>query len=644
MKKIMGVANTDQVNKYNVRFTISALESAYADMWNTGVPSFLNHDHEKPIAWCTVAALFFEPGQVSTITLSHMPESESEQLIVQRMIKKYYTNATSDFISQYRSELHDAVKEHIVGEHKYCATESAAIINDGIVERLFPSLFKDADKHGLVELSKLKQLAPGIFEINGLVVYASPFFRRSFSRLNTLNTPFLRRFSEVAGQGNAIAKIAIDRDMIGLAKSVHEVFEFSYWWGPKFNESLDEIHPGVTQHKNDETNTYFSDIDRTDFWWYVQDNRKTFECEEVITQPSLGISNADYGCRFVHSMIDVNSNEPFHLDGAIRLYTEDKILSRWDNDLSTSGKDTDYNKIWRLDGSIKVSEWKELITHYYRDNMLIGEYFDGEDEKKDFKPATIKDFTNEHVLLSDFVPTHMQIGDGVRLAVSYHPNSSRGRNGRKIRALNMIELNGIKEKYVESDAFELIKALKRHGEPSSAVIGGIKHLAFEDTIINFPLVQHFGTDAVSQANLTLRAICDLCRAWNSGDTDRAITFSIAIEYQSKEVHFSFAGHVQDLYLWISGNKISFPENEAQMSEWSEKAAEYLLKDFSNTPANPGLGNLLRENGLLHFQRYFLPQEMYTAYFDKEKQALSVQMILPENEQLMLKAIEKRSCK
>lgn len=87
MKKIMGVANTDQVNKYNVRFTISALESAYADMWNTGVPSFLNHDHEKPIAWCTVAALFFEPGQVSTITLSHMPESESEQLIVQRMIK-----------------------------------------------------------------------------------------------------------------------------------------------------------------------------------------------------------------------------------------------------------------------------------------------------------------------------------------------------------------------------------------------------------------------------------------------------------------------------------------------------------------------------------------------------------------------------
>ncbi|WP_141336764.1 hypothetical protein [Paenibacillus sp. tmac-D7] len=390
MIRLLGVINSDKVNKQNVKFTVSSLESAYRDTWNTGVPSFLNHDHEKPIAWSTIAALHFEPGMVRTANLTHVPENNVEVEIINTKIKEYYHDKVSNFISPYRDKLLNRVKTAVTENYKFNATESASIIDKDLALRIFPEIFETDDKNGLIDVSKLNPIAPGIFEHSGLLLYASPLFRRSFSRLNTLNTPFLRRFFELSTKPGLITRLALDKDMLGLPESLHEVFEFQYWWGPKFTDKLEDIPYGVTCHKSEEKHEFFTDIDRTEFWWHSQDGKQTFECEEVIQRPSLGISDSAYGCRYVHSMIDPASNEPFHLDGAIRFYTEEKILNRWDVDISNSGKDTDYNKIWRLDGSINVSEWKELISHYYRDNMLVGEYLGGIDDKKDFKPELLE--------------------------------------------------------------------------------------------------------------------------------------------------------------------------------------------------------------------------------------------------------------
>mgnify|MGYP005831289865 CR=1 FL=1 len=80
-------------------------------------------------------------------------------------------------------------------------------------------------------------------------------------------------------------------------------------------------------------------------------------------------------------MINDVTNRPYHLDGAIRAYTMEKMVQRLDVDIKHSGRDTQYTKIWRIDGDIEIALWKELITHYYRDNMQIGEYFGGVDSK-----------------------------------------------------------------------------------------------------------------------------------------------------------------------------------------------------------------------------------------------------------------------
>ena len=75
MLEMIGVVNSDEVNKHNIKFTVGALESAYDSNWEQGVPSFLGHDHTKPIAWTLVKALYFEPGLVRTTNVTYVPET-----------------------------------------------------------------------------------------------------------------------------------------------------------------------------------------------------------------------------------------------------------------------------------------------------------------------------------------------------------------------------------------------------------------------------------------------------------------------------------------------------------------------------------------------------------------------------------------
>jgi hypothetical protein len=620
-----------------MRFTVGSLESAYSDNWKWGVPSFLNHDHLKPIAWSRVCALYFEPGMVRTANLTYVPENDSESKLIGSQIQKYYIEKTTEFISPYKNELLKRLKPYLSRDYKFCATESAAVIDKGIAKRVFPEIFETDDKHGLVLLSKLNPVAPGIFERDGLLIYASSFFRRSFSRLNTLNTPFLKRFQEISLSRQLNSKIALDPDMVGLPDSLHEVFEFQYWWGPLFNEKLDDIPNGVSIHKSNQKDIIFTDIESTEFWWYEQDGRKTFECEEVVTRPSLGISDTSYGCRFVHSMIDQHSNEPFHLDGAIRIYDEEKILKRWDVDISNSGKDAEYIKIWRLDGNISVSEWKELISHYYRDNMLVGEYFGGKDNLKDFKPELIVK-ENNTAPLSEYVPTHMEKGEGIRIALSYHARTSERNTGRKIRVTNSLELNNSRVRYVEADTLEIIKKLRKRGETLN-VPPNTEIIAFEDMLINFPLFLHRGSQAVRDANVTLDVIHELCCSWRDRHDDRAITFNIGIEYDTKEAVFSFAGHIDDLIKWFNFSGSRFPSQESEIGLWCETAAKFLTDNFPESNDKPKLGELLNSSGMLHFERRFLSPKDYELYMDEKNKAVGVEIKMLRSETEVVKEIK-----
>ncbi|THE13983.1 hypothetical protein E1I69_05635 [Bacillus timonensis] len=638
MLRLLGVVNSDEVNKYNIKFTVGALESAYSDNWQLGVPSYLGHDHTKPIAWTLINALHFEPGMVRTTNITYVPENEKESEGIDSRIRSFYLNKTTNFIKPYKDQLLEKLNPYLSEDYIFSSTESAAIIDKGIAKRVFPEIFETDDKHGLVLLSKLNPIAPGIYEKDGLLLYASSFFRRSFSRLNTLNTPFLKRFQEIGGSDKVTSKVLLDPDMVGLAGSYSEVFEFQYWWGPQFSDNLADIPIGVTTHKSSEKEILFNDVQNTEFWWYEQDNKKTFECEEVIVKPSLGISESNYGCRFVHSMIDESTSNPFHLDGAIRIYDEEGILNRWDVDIKGSGKNTDYNKLWRLDGDISVSEWKELISHYYRDNTLVGEYFGGEDSQKSFQPEILEK-EDDKIPLSEYSPSYMKKGEGVRIALSYKDIVPNKKSGRKIRVTHSLINSKRSVRYIESDTLEIIKRLRKRGE-SLSVPPNTEIVAYEDLVTNFPMILHRGENAVDDANVTLGIILELCELWSKRNDDRTITFNISVEYESKEAVFSFAGHIEDILI-LFNDGLLFPNNESDVRSWCEEVAKNLTEYFPKANDNPKLKDMLKPAGYLYFDRRFI-EEDHKLYWDEDRQAMGIelQMLKPHPE--VIEEIEKGS--
>ena len=119
-------------------------------------------------------------------------------------------------------------------------------------------------------------------------------------------------------------------------------------------------------------------------------------------------------------MLNPESNLPYHLDGAIRAYSDEKMLHRMEIPLDQCERDTVYTKLWRIDGDMPVSLWKELITHYYRDNMLVGEYFGGHDEK--FEKIVIEE-KEENVVrdINKYIPVNMSQGDGIRVLFKFIP-------------------------------------------------------------------------------------------------------------------------------------------------------------------------------------------------------------------------------
>lgn len=106
---------------------------------------------------------------------------------------------------------------------------------------------------------------------------------------------------------------------------------------------LDCIPEGVTCHENEHYDNVFSNLLSTQFYWHIQDGKRTFECEELCDKENVSFDDGQtmlWGCRYVHSMINLSTGLPTHLDGAIRLYNDEQILERIDSktDISKCGK------------------------------------------------------------------------------------------------------------------------------------------------------------------------------------------------------------------------------------------------------------------------------------------------------------------
>jgi hypothetical protein len=629
MKQLLTVTNSDRLNRYNMQFTLGALESGLAQAWDVGIPMHLGHDLHRLIAWSRGLGVHLEPGLARLTGITYLPENETEQEKVRQLASRKRVARVRKVVEPHLPELEKLLGKHLTGSQRACDPDCAALRETGLAVRVFPDLFANRDKDGLIPLKQLTPVAPGVFERDGLVLFAHSFFRRSLSRLNSLNTAFLSRLFALQDQPDLGIRVALDEDMVGLASTFHEHFELEYWWGPKFSENLDEIPiPTITRHEASDVDRQVHGISRTEFWWYAQDGARSFEWEELQDLPSLGVGEGVFGCRFVHSRVDGTTREPMHLDGAIRMYDEEAMVRRLDQDILRAGRHSEYTKLWRVDGPISVATFKELICHYYRDNRLVGEYFGGVETSQAAAPGVMPQEEPRNPLAS-YVSGEMRRGDGVRVHVAYNPRGAGGRTPRQIEPLDWLTRGEERYSCIESDATELVKVLRRRGE-AIVVPEETPRIKFRDAVLNLPLVIHTGTDAVRLVAGTVAAIRELCVAWGARRDDKLLSFTLGVEYDDRDVYYSFAGHIADVLDWLTKHPLQVPNGVNGISQWLEGVYETLNEDRAPANDQPPLSGMMQKSGVFAFKRQFLDPADYSLEWDESAQSIVAKLVIPRD--------------
>lgn len=580
MEVYQGVAMTDGINRKNHVFPLSTIIKVYRDSWHTAIPMNLGHDRTKPIGYSMLTGVYMEPGKAYVTNASALMDTKEEHEMMRKMIKCYDYKI---FCEDHKNELDVLVEKlgNVLSDNFRVAPvgQAVAISDKGIVYRLFPEL-SGTIKDGLIDVRDVEPvytkdqngekggLVPGVYHKGGYLLFAHQFFRRSLSILNSTNEKFFNTFEKLRDVSSVELRLALDMDMIGLVGTENTELEYQYIRGPYFNDDLTSIPEGVTCYENEHYDNLFSNLLSTQFYWHLQDRKRTFECEELCDRENVSFDDGEsmlWGCRYVHSMINPSTGLPIHLDGAIRLYNDEQILKRIDSktDISKYGKDSEYIKLWRVDNAFSISMWKELISSFYRENALIGEYFGGVDEKYD----QIKKESNEHNSVvrkpNDFASIELEEGDGARIYFRYDKKFDIA-EGRHIEVYNkdsFLHKDGEKIKILDADTVTLLKYLKRKGLNVRIPVTSL--IDFNDMIYNFPTLQCISLDV---ADVVLTAINDLSQIWVKHGDDRLLSFGIMVNLAEESGHISFAGHVSDFVKLFA----SIPKMSAiAFDEWIE---------------------------------------------------------------------------
>lgn len=636
MKQLLMVGHSNAINRYGERFTVGALTRGVHDTCLDGVPFLVAHDASRQIGWAWPLAVHLAPGLSRSVSLVGIAEGVDEQ---EQNVKRFNHHLYMTGIKESESEIKDLrnkLSAHLHGDEKVVVAECLALIGEGLASRAFPDLFSKQDKDGLIAVEELNPIGPGVYRIGEFAVFAHLFFRRNLYPLNSLNYPVLEQLHGLDAS-KTTARIAIDPDMVGLASTYNGGrVELAYWWGPQFNNDLATIPVGVTTHEEDDkAMRAFTGISRTEFRWGSRKGEHILEAEELRDTPSA-LADNKYGCRFVHSIVKEATGEIVHFDGSIRLYSEEEMIERLELDLSRAERNTEYKKLWRCDGVIETALWKRLLSDYYRDNYLVGEYLGARNPFKEEEPEVLESSPKDQ-----FVPYSMAAGEGLRVAISYRATSNNDKptSNRYVIPMDRISDGHETNWYIEPYGIELQKALLRM-KTSLHIPNNVLIVTFKDLYANFPLVYHSHEDLANELVKTLQAVKLLVDRWQSRGLDMVLSFKVAFPIgEDHDVFLSFLGHVNDLASWFTHPLSLPPITLEELHVWGEEVSEYLGSQY---PAKlfdtPPLLQTLMTSGVLLIDRQPIPREWKVDY-SLRPEGLAYQLQIPSEDRHLLKIIQ-----
>lgn len=622
MYQYLGILGTDTINRDGYLITFEALHQSIADNAVNGMPSLIDHDFHRPAGWIFPFGIMIEPKISKTIGNFNICENEEDKSLVYPKIQEHRKYIDYKNCQDYFDEVKSLLKDNYSSDGKFMQKGCVAYRLPDIVKKVFPKLFDNLDKSELIYLDDILKefdyVGSGIFKSKNteFCIFCHQYFNRSLSRVNNFNTYFIDEFIQLNSKENITLRLAIDTDLIGLSKTHTGVLEFDYWWGPKFNDDISNLPNEVTRYECNDEQKFFSCVSGTEFWWKTDESGRTLEIEEIRERPSMGIDSDSYGCRYIHSIYDTDKKEFNHFDGAVRVYTEEQILNRWDININKAGKNTNYTKLFRIDGKLDLSDWKKLCILYYKGNPLLFEYFGAKEEYENERPKALVRSELDRCL-----PNKITSEDGIRLFVSYHhkteeytsferktinPDIWRFENGDSITTL-------------EYDVLEIGKHLKRNGEKIDYP-EEINFVKPYDFYTNYPIILHGSDDTESHIQKTLQAFKTIFEIQNK-NLNKTISLTLAWEMDNFEARLSVFGKSSEIVKWLNTfEQIPAKHEEfnawiVEQRKWIYDTYEYSERDFSH---------LLKKDGVFYIKRTPINSEMITFPNDNDPEYYEIQ--------------------
>ena len=335
-----------------------------------GRPGLLEHDWHRPYSWGRRAWTQRDGRRLKLIVESEVPETESELEFIRGKITTYWSREAGDRLEPFRG-FANSLK--VPGISLAADTDCVLLESPGLLSRLCPHCVKDTDDDGLIPVRKEFIDARYCLRSGDFLLVPSKFLRPSFGLPNPANAEFLSVISQLATQPEKRSvRLALDPNRLGIARSFRRWERRDYWWGPRYSGDPRLQPKGLTVHGPTAYDS-LSGLIRTEFWWYGK-HEPTLEIEELVAMPWLKrLSENSHCTRFVHSVFF--SDGSIHLDGSVRIYTDDQWQERLGQKITEFGKRATRVKLWRTDGELDMEAWYNLVHTFFRGNYTIGEYF-----------------------------------------------------------------------------------------------------------------------------------------------------------------------------------------------------------------------------------------------------------------------------
>lgn len=593
MKNYFAIAAASGVSRDGILLEPKTLISAYFKFGLNGTPSCLGHDSHNLVGWNIPSALLIESERVLQSIEMHVAESIDDE----KMLKLKHETYLCEKMKEYSTEIEELDKLLLeygyIGEREYLFSNTVSARSENIVKIIDPSFSNRLDNDGLVNYRELKEIVPGVFELNkDFVVFAHQYFRRRLSLQNNINVEFFSTFKKLISCDGLNQKIKIDSNLIGLNRNVLHSLEFDYWYGPKFDDDLATIRNGVCSHKASDQLRKYAGILETNFQWKTdKEAHKVLEMEELLDQPSLGINEHTYGLRYVHSMVNIESKEIIHLDGAIRAYESEKYLERIDVPINRAGKQSIYTKLWRIDGVMDISLWKKSILDFYRDNTLIGEYF-GINTEEEFRSVT--EPKRKKNFLETQIPYSLLLFEDIKIGFQKISKLKKSVDDICIHPINEMTVNGRKCLYIEADAFHIVKLLKSRF-PEAIIAGCPEIVAHEDLYINMPLIEMDINLSVNVINVFQEVLA----IYNKKNERRGISINLIVNCADDSFVVSLYG--SDIKLKSLFDNNLFIELVSNSEKWAMKLYEY-ASSFNTSKNTDVLSSIINSKGYFEIKR------------------------------------------